>query len=272
LGVVERLRFFCGILPFFIYCSDLKDLTVVWEVCVWYTVGMLYVFCGDRFGARELSKEFVAACQKKREGAEYIYLSPADEHHSLEELLLGQGLFERKYIVFCDEMIADSSGRHLIDNLSRYVASPHMFVVFEPSLDVRGEKKFSAVGAVINRCQERKVVSEDTRSVFAFVDVFLRGDRGKSFTALHSLLLRGGLSSTVLNMLLWQLRVLVLVSQSDSASVAGLKPFVYTKAKKALVTIDDPFALFVRAEEVVRVGRLRGSTDAEIAEYLVLSL
>ena len=38
------------------------------------------MFCGDRFGARELSKEFVAACQKKREGAEYIYLSPAVAH------------------------------------------------------------------------------------------------------------------------------------------------------------------------------------------------
>ena len=68
----------------------------------YYGSVMLYVFCGDRFGARELSKEFVIACQKKREGSEYIYLSPATAHHSLEELLLGQGLFDQKYIVFFD--------------------------------------------------------------------------------------------------------------------------------------------------------------------------
>ena len=233
---------------------------------------MLYVFCGDRFGARELSKEFVAACQKKRAGAEYIYLSPSVGYHSLEELLLGQGLFEQKYIVFCDEMIGDSSGQHLVDNLPLYAESPHMFVVFEPSLDARGEKKLSAGGAVIKRCREQQSASEDMRPVFAFVDVFLRGDRERSFVALHSLLRNGGLPSSVLNMLLWQLRVLVLVSQSGSASAAGVKPFVYTKAQKALTTIDDPFALFVRAEEAVREGRLCGATDSEVVEYLVLAL
>ena len=233
---------------------------------------MLYVFCGDRFKARELSKEFVAVCRKKRAGAEYIYLSPAAIHHSLEELLSGQGLFEQKYIVFCDEMINDPSGQHLVDNLPLYLASPHMFVVFEPSLDARDEKKLSGAGAVIKRLREQKTDSEDMRPVFVFVDVFLRGDRESSFTALHSLLRSGVLPSSVLNMLLWQLRVLVLVSQSASSAAAGVKPFVYTKAQKALAGIDDPFGLFVRAEEIVREGRLRGAADTEIAEYFVLSL
>ena len=249
-----------------------KEVGCCAEGVDWYTGGMLYVFCGDRFGARELSREFVAACQKKRAGAEYIYLSPATEHYSLEELLQGQGLFEQKYIVFCDEMLDDLSGRHLADNLPLYSESPHMFVVFEPSLDARGEKKLTGGGAVVKRCREQKSPSEDMRPVFAFVDVFLRRDAEKSFVALHSLLQNGGSSSSVLNMLLWQLRILVLVSQSENAGAAGLKPFVYTKAKKALGGIDDPFDLFVRAEEGVRNGRLRGLQDAEIAEYLVLSL
>ena len=233
---------------------------------------MLYVFCGDRFGARELSKEFVAVCQKKRERAAYIYLSPAIEYQTLEELLLGQGLFEQKYIVFCDEMLDDYSGRHLVDNISLYSGSPHMFVVFEPSLGVRDEKNLLSAGAVIKRCKEQKTTSEDMRPVFAFIDMFLRGDAEKSFITLHSLLRNGGLPSSVLNMVLWQLRMLVLVSHSDSATSAGVKPFVYTKAQKALAVINDPFDLFVRAEEVVREGRLRGLQDAEIAEYLVLDL
>ncbi len=233
---------------------------------------MLYVFCGDRFGARELSKEFVAVCQKKREGAEYIYLSPAIAYHSLEELLFGQGLFEQKYIVFCDEMLHDSSGQHMIDNLSLYSESPHMFVVFEPSLSSGDEKKLVSAGAVIKRCEEGRAVAEDVRPVFAFVDVFLRGDREKSFVALYSLLESGALPSSVLNMMLWQLRMLVLVSQSDSATTAGVKPFVYTKAKKALTVVRDPFVLFVRAEEGVRQSRLRGLQDTEIVECLVLSL
>ena len=233
---------------------------------------MLYVFCGDRFGARELSKEFVAVCQKKREGAEYIYLSPVVAHRSLEELLVGQGLFEQKYIVFCDEVLHDSLGQHLVDNMSLYSESPHMFVLFEPSLATKDEKKLVHAGAVIKRCEERRVVAEDVRPVFAFVDVFLRGDRERSFVALYSLLEGGALPSSVLNMMLWQLRVLVLVSQSGSAVAAGVKPFVYTKAKRVLTTVQNPFDMFVRAEEMVRQGRLRGLQDADIVEYLVLGL
>ena len=243
-------------------------------VMLWcyYDSTMLYIFCGDRFGARELSKEFVVACQKKRERAEYIYLSPVVTNHSLEELLFGQGLFEQKYIVFCDEMLHDPSGKHLTDNLPLYSESPHMFVVFEPSLTTKDEKKLVAGGAVIKRCEERRSVAEDVRPVFAFIDVFLRRDRQKTFVALHSLFGSGVLPSSVLNMMLWQLRVLVLVSQSDSAVAAGVKSFVYTKAKRALITVTDPFDFFVCAEEEVRQGRLRGLQDAEIVEYLVLSL
>ena len=232
---------------------------------------MLYVFCGDRFSARELSKEFVGVCRKKRAQAEYIYLSPSIEYHTLEELLLGQGLFEQKYIVFCDEVIGDSSAQHLIDNLPLYHASPHMFVIFEPSLGVRDEKKLAGAGAVIKRCRETSP-GETMRPLFAFVDVFLKGNREKTFVALHTLLRSGGSPSSILNTLLWQLRVLVLVSQSSSASDAGVKPFVFTKARRALDVITDPFSFFVRAEEVVRSGRLRGLKDEDIAEYLVMSL
>ena len=233
---------------------------------------MLYVFCGDRFGAREMSKEFVAVCQNKRKDAEYIYLSSVATHYALEELLLGQGLFEQKYIVFCDEMLQDFSGQHLVDNLSLYHDSPHMFVVFEPSLTSECEKKLVGAGAVIKRCVAKRVVGEDVRLIFSFVDIFLRGDREKTFVSLYSLFDSGVLPSSVLNMLLWQLRMLVLISESDTAANAGVKPFVYTKAKRALTVVRDPFALFVQSEEMVRQGRLRGLQDAEIVEYLVLSL
>ena len=232
---------------------------------------MLYVFCGDRFAARELCREFVDVCRKKRERAEYIYLSPPAVPHSLEELMLSQGLFEQKYIVFCDEVIGDHSAQHLLENLSLYHESPHMFVIFEPSLSVRDEKKFVGAGAVIKRCEER-VSPEDARPLFAFIDVFLRNDREKTFVAFHKLLRNGTPPSSVLNTLLWQLRMLVLVSRSANASDAGVKPFVFTKAKKALTVISDPFFMFVRAEEMIRGGRLDGLSDEDVVERLILSL
>ena len=232
--------------------------------------GMLYVFCGDRFHAREISKQFVAACRQKRAHAEYVYVSSSSPSQSLEELLFGQGLFERKCIVFCDELFGDVRAEHLLSNLSLYQDSPHMFVVFEPSLDRSLQKKMERAGASVQRSQER-VQREDSRALFSFLDVFLRRDSEKTLSAFYTLVLQGSSASSVLNILLWQLRVLVLVSQSNSAASAGLKPFVFSKAERALRQNPDPLSLFSHAESLVRLGRLQGATDAEIVEHLIVS-
>ena len=236
-----------------------------------YIVGMLYVFCGDRFSARETSKAFVAACRKKREHAEYIHLSSTVGQQSLEELLFGQGLFERKYIVFCDEILRDSVAGHLFENLSSYHESPHMFVLFEPSLGASDEKQLSGAGAVVQRCAGQAQPSTG-KELFVFTDVFLRRNTSNTFVALHRLLEGGELPSSILTILLWQLRTLVLVSLSETASQTGLKPFVYTKAKRALSQFGDPFSLFVQAEDIIRSDRLAGVSDAEIVEHVVLSV
>lgn len=230
---------------------------------------MLYVFCGDRFAARERSRVFADACKKKRSAAEYIYLSPSISHQSLEELLVGQGLFEKKYIVFCDELLGDSSGEHMLGNLSSYHESSHMFIVFEPSLSTSLERKLSGAGATVQKFAEQKK-GEDSRVLFGFIDVFCRGVPEKTLASFFSLVRRGESPSSLLNILLWQLRMLVLVSQSSSAVEAGVKPFVFTKTKKALAVFSSPFDLFVMAEEAVRSGRLRGSSDEEIVEYIIL--
>ena len=236
---------------------------------VWYTDPMLYVFCGNRFSARERAREFVHACRKKREQAEYIHLSPDVSQQSPEELLLGQGLFENKYIVFCDELISDAVSDHLMNNITAYRESPHVFIVFEPSLSPAQEKHFAKCDVSVQRFADQEK-REDTRSLFAFTDVFMKHDRVKTFTALHRALLRGESPTSLLNILLWQLRMLALVSGAQNATEAGVKPFVYTKTKGAISAFGNPFDVFLDAERIVRQGRLRGETDEEIIEHIVL--
>ena len=219
-----------------------------------YTAYMLYAFCGDRYAAREHCRAFVEVCKKKRELAEYVYLSSAVTHQSLEEMLLGRGLFESKSIVFCDEMLGEPSGEHLLNNPGQYHASPNMFVVFEPKMTVTHEKLFAKSGATVKRFKEQ-TQREDARTLFAFTDIFLTGNTAKSFAAFHRLVRNGESPSSILNILLWQIRMLTLVSQSATADEAGIKPFVYTKTKKALSIHPDPFILFLNAEKTVRAAR-----------------
>ena len=231
---------------------------------------MLYVFCGDRYAAREHARAFVSACREKRENAEYIHLS-SHMSYSLEELLQGQGLFENKYIVFCDELLGGDFSKHLESKPELYNAAPHMFILFEPDLQGALEKKFITIGAVIKRSAEKQD-RRDSKALFSFTDILLRGDVNKSFVALHKLLYQGEPPTSVLNIILWQLRVLALANCSDSADGVGLKPFVYTKAKAALKNFQEPSVTFFRAEEAVRRGRLQGFSEEEIVEDVVLSL
>ena len=230
---------------------------------------MLYVFCGNRFAAREHVRKFVAICKEKRPHAEYIHFSPTGDT-PLEELLFGQGLFEKKYIIFCDEVLVSPVSGHLLDNLSSYHSSPHMFILFEPALKTSEEKKLTTCGAVVKRCVEEGE-QEDTRTLFSFADTFLRRDSEKTFITLHILLRKGVSPVSLLNILLWQLRMLVLVSKTKDASEAGISPFVYQKTKRALPLFTDPFTFFLTVEQTVRRERLSGATDEEIIEYLSIS-
>ena len=237
---------------------------------------MLSVFYGDRFQSRELSKQFVAACKKKRPDAEYLVVSPSAACQSLEELLFGQGLFERKYIVFCDEIVSDAScSGYLLKNLAAYSASPHMFIIFEPNLATAAEKRFTGVGAIMHKSPVRRERS-DSRRLFSFTDTFLRGKTEATFASLHTLLSDGESPDSVIQIILWQLRTLAVVDRSESAEAAGVKPFVYKKSRDALDAMKkgrvDPFDLFLRSEESVRTGRLAGLSDEEIAERLVLTV
>ena len=228
---------------------------------------MLYVFCGDRFLAREGSRNFVDACKKKRENAEYIYLSNEHRFFSLEELLNSQGLFEKKYIVFCDELIKGNLADHVLENLKNYAEVPHMFVLFEPTMEKKLIKDFEKKGAVVKSFEKKE--KEDYKNPFSFLETFLQFDKEKSFVKLHKLLNEGEDATSILNILFWQLRILVLVSKSASSTEAGLKPFVYSKAKKALEKVENPFDLFLKSEKALRNGRVNGFYDSEIIESII---
>ena len=231
---------------------------------------MLYVFCGDRFIARELSREFISVCKEKRPDAEYVFLSTGHTHFLPEELLVGSGLFERKYVVFCDELLSDSFLIHLLSHPEEYHRSPHMFVLFEPDLSTADEKTLTAAGAVVRRESTPSKGTSSPSALFSFTDTFLQGNPVRSLTSLYSLLQKGESSTSLLQILVWQVRILALVACCESATEAGVKPFVYTKTKRALHRFSDPLLLFTEVERHIRFGRLRGYPDEEIITSILL--
>ena len=233
---------------------------------------MLYVFCGDRYSSREHARAFVDACKKKRSDAEYVLVTESTEE-PLQNILYLKSLFGTKYIIFCDELLkTNKHGPNVYENLKEYINSPHMFVLFEPEFNTKDEKTFEKEGVKVTRCEENIYQTEDPKAMFAFADLFLKGDKQKTLVMLHKLVQEHHSSASLLNILIWQVRVLCLVSNADTAKDAGVKPFLFTKSKGVLKKVTNPLSLFLKIEKIIREKRLQGAVDEEILEYIILSV
>ena len=231
---------------------------------------MIYLFYGDRLKARDAVLKFVDICKKKRENAEYIRILKDGTNKPTNELLLSQGLFEKKHIVLLDEMFDQKDYTvDFLKNTSKYARSEHMFIVFEPSIKQTDVKKLEKAGAIIKEFKGREVV-ESTQS-FKFVETFLSGQKGKSFAMLHKLLKDGEDPDSLRNVLIWQIKNMNLIKMSSSQAASGIKPFPYKKAKELLNKYENPFMELVNIERIVRNGRLNGLNEGEILEYIILS-
>lgn len=79
----------------------------------------------------------------------------------------------------------------------------------------------------------KKTAKADFAS-FAIVDAYKARDKKKLWLCYHDAVARGETMESIVGILVWQIRVLIVVAQSASAAEAKLKPFVYDGAKRAL--------------------------------------
>jgi DNA polymerase III delta subunit len=100
-------------------------------------------------------------------------------------------------------------------------------------LDAETKKKIPKNAAV--ETFEVKTEGEGaSQSTFALTDAYVKGDRKQTWVLYRRFIEGGASAEEIHGILSWQVRALVLASKTKSATEAGLKPFVYTKAKSAL--------------------------------------
>src|SRR3990167_4220906 len=110
---------------------------------------MLYLIHGNDFEkARMKARDLIAALQKKKPGAEVFRLE--DEMigvGKLDELSGGQGLFERKYIVFADNVFRSEEAKEIVlGKLKELAESENIFIFLEDELgkpDLKELTKFA---------------------------------------------------------------------------------------------------------------------------------
>lgn len=238
---------------------------------------MLYVFYGTDTGKGRA--KLAALLNECREADPHTPIERIDGEVLTDELLLEleglRGLFSNVVVVVLNYPSLTKEGQKLmLDHALRMATSENLFVIFEGELDQKLLAKLKGVAQKVVAYGERgREVIEPTNR-FAITDALLRRDR-KSLWVLYERARREAVSEEELHgLLFWQVKSMLLAQSATSATEAGLKPFVFSKARSGLVKFKEG-ELQKLSSDLVRIYHeaRRGRHDLGVAlERWVLSV
>jgi DNA polymerase III delta subunit len=193
---------------------------------------MLHVFSGtDTVAVREKAHELVGEKERKGfsvrvvEGGEY-------QRGMLASLAGGVPLFGGEELYVLDTLSDDKDALEELEEKAELLAtSPHVFVVIEqklPALLAKVLKKHAET------FYEAKREAGRAFNVFSLADALARRDKKTLWVLLMRARAAGLAPEEIAGTLFWQLKSLRLAALTKNATEAGISPFVYMKAKKAL--------------------------------------
>ncbi len=194
---------------------------------------MLYFLYGsDTKKSREKLHELLDVLQKKKPDASVFKMDAETwDAARFEEFIGGQGLFEHKYIVVLDHVFEQVDAKErIVDGAREIQESDNVFLCLEATVDKATLKKIEKYAQKVQEFEEKERVSAKPFNIFSLTDALGKRDKKQLWVLYQQALEAGSEPEEIHGILLWQIKSMLLATQSQSAEDAGLKPFVYQKA------------------------------------------
>ena len=206
-------------------------------VLVGYNSYMLYLFYGeDGDKSRAKVQKLTESLLKKKPDAELFRLEDDTlTAAALEQCTESQGLFAKKFIVVLDHTFSNSDSKdEVLGSIQAIAESPNIFILLEGKIDKRTLTKLEkhAEKSQVADETKKKGAKRDAFNVFTLTDALGRRDRNKLWALYQTALGEGKVPEELHGLLFWQVKSMLLAASHRTAAAAGLKPFVYTKAKR----------------------------------------
>ncbi len=209
---------------------------------------MLYFLYGDDVKkSREKLKFLLSSLFSKKPNAGFFKIDIDNfSEVKLQELITSQGLFENKYIVQLDNLFEDKIiSKLLINKLEDLQQSENIFILFEKKVNGSLLKKIEKNVAktqefCLKKSKERLFTTEEETfrlgnfNIFDLADCLGNRNKKKLWVLYQKTRARNIPTEEVSGILFWQLKVMFQALKSKTAEQAGLKSFVFNKAKKYL--------------------------------------
>lgn len=195
---------------------------------------MLYFFYGsDKDKAREKVKALIDSLQKKKPEAGVFRIDSENWNAALmEEMITGQGLFHKNYIVEVVSLFENPEAKeHFLQKLKSVSASPNIFVMREGAVDKETLLAVTDASEKVQLFAFAKGKIKNEFNIFSLADAFGKRDKKNLWVLYQKAVASGAAPEEIHGILFWQLKSMLLASSSQSASQAGIAPSVFTKAK-----------------------------------------
>ncbi len=199
---------------------------------------MIYAFFGNDTGAVR-TKAFTFLRTLADDGADTRTVTADDWKDGLiRDLAGGTSLFGGTETVVLDTLseAGEEVLEALLNDLDLLKESPNHFVLVEGPLTAPAKRQ-------VEKFSERAVEVAGEKKVkfntFLLADALQSRDRKSLWLFLNEAWREGVENEQIVGLLFWQVKALRLAEKTGSAEEAGLKPFVYQKAKRALGKFTD---------------------------------
>lgn len=238
---------------------------------------MFYLFCGsDRDRVRLKADKLLQSLLLKKPDVSLFRLDDENWRQDVfEELITGQTLFEKKYIVFGVGVLKNKEAEDfIIRSVEEISASDNIFIFAEGEiesgvLDILLAKTNKAL-----TLDSKKTKSKETFNIFSLADTFGLRDRRALWLVFTKAKMAGVEGEEIFWQFYRQLKNMILVSQDKDLSVLKMHPFVIKKTSQSVKNFsqDELKSLLAVLVDIYSKAR-KGLVDMDIAlEQFVLEI
>ncbi len=189
---------------------------------------MIYAFVGTDTEKRSAA---VSAFLGKSSGTVIRFNDTGDDPGRLHDLIGGGDLFGGGYVIVIDSILDSGFGEAVMGQLERLAESTNTFVIIETAIPKARLAEIAEVAENVAEFAAAKKKS-DAFNIFSITDAFGARDKKNSWVLMQKALRQDISAEEILNILIWQVKNLLLAKGAKSMKETGLSPFVHDKSLK----------------------------------------
>lgn len=233
---------------------------------------MLYVFWGsDTAAAHAKAIDTLNSLRKKAPDAAVIRLSGEEVSFvSIEEALKEQGLFKTEVVLLLD--LREAGAEAGVESATLCASSSHVVLAVCGALTQKEQKSFEQHAKKMQQFEVKE--KKPAPTLFHVADSLYAKDTKRMIIDIEKTRLRGIPSEELIGILFWAAKCMVLADNAATPTGAGLKPFVFQKAKKGATHwgSDEARALVTTLAHIPHEARRKGVDPYTLLEHFFLKL